>query len=407
MPKAVSQPDSFLYLAARIDGKKKLGVRSASDEGLLARELSGQKLVLIRSWRVPQWLAGQSDKPISLKDQAEMASQLAQLLSRGVPLVETLEVVASAVSPKAKPRIERLREQVRQGKSFSQASRETGAFDEATSAVFAAAEKTGDLAGASLQLASNARRRIKIKETAQTLMFYPLIVLTISIMVGVFMLVFVVPQVAEAMQSAMGQGNELPAATRILADLGLFIRANPLLILGSLGTVAVALVLLRHSIAIGVRKAAHVVPVLKDVTLAQESARFFSVMAALATGGVPLADALGVANQTIHHVKLRAQLDQLRKSLIEGGVLRSLIEKIEALPMGTRRLLIAADRAGNLDRAFESLADDHTEMVERLSGRLLAVLEPLLIVAIFVVIGGMILAIMAPMLSLSRSAFAG
>lgn len=406
MPQAATQPDSYLFLAARIDGKKTLGMRSASNEGVLARELSGQKLVLIRSWRVPGWLAGQSDKPMSLKDQVAMTSQLAQLLSRGVPLVETLEVVASAVSPKAKPKVERLRELVRQGKSFSQASLETKAFDEATSAVFAAAEKTGDLAGASLQLASNARRRLKIKETAQTLMFYPLIVLTISIMVGVFMLVFVVPQVAEAMQSAMGKDKQLPAATRMLADLGLFIRGNPLVILGTIAGIIVALVLLRKYIAVGMRKAAHVVPVLKDVTLAQESARFFSVMAALATGGVPLADALGVANQTIHHAKLRDQLDGLRKSLIEGGVLRVLIDKIEALPMGTRRLLIAADRAGNLDNAFESLADDHTELVERLSGRLLAVLEPLLIVLIFIVIGSMILAIMAPMLSLSRNAFA-
>ena len=135
MPQAATQPDSFLYLAARIDGKKTLGMRSASDEGTLARELSGQKLVLIRSWRVPAWLAGQSDKPLSLKDQAETSAQLAQLLSRGVPLVETLEVVASAVSPKAKPRVERLRELVRQGKSFSQASLETKTFDEATSAV--------------------------------------------------------------------------------------------------------------------------------------------------------------------------------------------------------------------------------------------------------------------------------
>ena len=70
----------------------------------------------------------------------------------------------------------------------------------------------------------------------------PLIVLTISIMVGVFMLVFVVPQVAEAMQSAMGKDKQLPAATRMLADLGLFIRGNPLVIAGSILAVVVAIV---------------------------------------------------------------------------------------------------------------------------------------------------------------------
>jgi len=405
MPQAAAQPESYLFIAAKVDGKKTLGMRSAMDEGILARELSKQKLVLIRSWRVPGWLAGQSDKPLSLKDQAEMTVQLSQLLSRGVPLVETLEVTAEAVSTKSKPRIEQLRELVRQGKSFSDATIETKTFDEATAAVFKASEKTGDLAGASDQLARNAKRRIKIKETAQTLLFYPLIVLTISMMVGVFMLVFVVPQVAEAMESAMGPDKELPLATRTLASVGIFVRDNPLAILGGVLVVITGILLARKFLAMVASKLSHILPVLKDVTLAQESARFFSVMSALATGGVPLAEALGVANQTIHHTKLRNQLDDLRQSLIDGGVLRVLLDRLEAFPIGTRKLLIAADRAGNLDAAFESLAEDHTEQVERLSGRLLAVLEPLLIVAIFVIIGGMILAIMAPMLSLSRNAF--
>ncbi len=406
MQPSAAQPESFLFIAAKVDGKKTLGMRSALDEGLLARELSKQKMVLIRSWRVPGWLAGQSDKPLSLKDQAELTVQLSQLLSRGVPLVETLEVTAEAVSSKSKPRVEQVRELVRQGKSFSDAALETKTFDNATAAVFRASEKTGDLAGSADQLAKNAKRRIKIKETAQTLMFYPLIVLTISMMVGVFMLVFVVPQVAEAMKSAMGPDRDLPWATSTLASVGIFIRSNPLLIFGGILVVITGIVLARKFIAGAVLKLSHIIPVLKDVTLAQESARFFSVMAALSTGGVPLAEALGVANSTIHHTKLRKQLDDLRQSLIDGGVLRVLIDRIEAFPIGTRRLLIAADRAGNLDAAFESLAEDHTEQVERLSSRLLAVLEPLLIVAIFIIIGGMILAIMAPMLSLSRNAFA-
>ena len=406
MQPSAAQPESFLFIAAKVDGKKTLGMRSALDEGLLARELSKQKMVLIRSWRVPGWLAGQSDKPLSLKDQAELTVQLSQLLSRGVPLVETLEVTAEAVSSKSKPRVEQVRELVRQGKSFSDAALETKTFDNATAAVFRASEKTGDLAGSADQLAKNAKRRIKIKETAQTLMFYPLIVLTISMMVGVFMLVFVVPQVAEAMKSAMGPDRDLPWATSTLASVGIFIRSNPLLIFGGILVVITGIVLARKYIAGAVLKLSHIIPVLKDVTLAQESARFFSVMAALSTGGVPLAEALGVANSTIHHTKLRKQLDDLRQSLIDGGVLRVLIDRIEAFPIGTRRLLIAADRAGNLDAAFESLAEDHTEQVERLSSRLLAVLEPMLIVAIFIIIGGMILAIMAPMLSLSRNAFA-
>ncbi|HED52918.1 MAG TPA: type II secretion system F family protein [Phycisphaerales bacterium] len=405
MPAATNQSETFVFLAAKVDGKKTLGRRAARDEAVLARELSNQKLILLRSWKLPAWIAGESDKPLGLKDQAEMTAQLAQLTSRGVPLVETLDVTAQAVSNKARPRVLQLKDMVSQGTAFSRAAIETGAFDEVTAAVFGAAERTGDLAGAADQLCRNAKRRLKIRETAQTLLFYPLIVLSISLMVGVFMLVVVVPQVSQAMQSAMGPDKQLPAITRTLAAVGIFLRTNPLTVIGAVLAAIIAIIFLHKPIARALARLTYVLPVMRDLVLAQETARFFSVMAALATGGVPLAEALGVANQTIHHPKLRTQLDTLRQSLIDGGLLRSLIDEVDALPVGTRRLLMAAERAGNLDEAFESLAEDHTDLVERLSGRFLAVLEPLLIVGIFFLIGGMILAIMAPMLALSRNAF--
>jgi general secretion pathway protein F len=134
------------------------------------------------------------------------------------------------------------------------------------------------------------------------------------------------------------------------------------------------------------------------VVLAQESARFFTVMAAMTRSGIVLADALGVAVNALGHPVLKKQLSTLRTRLIEGGVLRALINDVDALPIGTRRLLIAAERAGDLESAFETLADDMTEELDRKSSRLLAALEPLIIVAMFAVIGSMVLAIMIPMI---------
>ena len=86
-----------------------------------------------------------------------------------------------------------------------------------TAAVFEAAERTGDLAGACQQLARNAKRRLKIADTAKTLLFYPLIVLAVSSMVGVFMLTIVVPMVADAMEDVMAGDQSLPAATKAIS----------------------------------------------------------------------------------------------------------------------------------------------------------------------------------------------
>ena len=142
-------------------------------------------------------------------------------------------------------------------------------------------------------------------------------------------------------------------------------------------------------------------PMIREVILAQESARFFSVMAAMTRSGVPLADALGVANDAVGLPVLKRQLTTLRTRLIEGGVLRMLIENVTALPLAIRRLLIAAERSGDLETAFDSLATDMADEVDRRATRLLNAMEPLLIVGMFVLIGGILLSVMIPMLTLA------
>jgi type II secretory pathway component PulF len=397
-------PPSFIFLAARADGKRTIGVRSAGDDRALAGELRKDKLLLLRAFRVPGWLISRRTG-LSLKDETEFTGQLAQLLLRGVPLVESLEVAAEAVSPRARPSVVRIREMVSQGRSFARAAVDAGAFDTVTASVFEAAERSGDLAGASGQLAQNAKRRLRIAETAKTLLFYPIIVLAISGMVGLFMLTIVVPMVADAMEDILPEGRSLPAATAALAAAGRTLRANPLPALIAVVGVLGAVVVLRARIGLVMARVARRLPFVRELVLAQESARFFSVMAAMSGGGVPLADALGVANQSVAHPALRGELDALRTGLIEGGLLRVLIDRVGTLPVATRRMLIAAERAGDLDAAFSTLAEDHTELVDRRSTRLLSVLEPLLIVAIFLIIGSMIVALIAPMLSMSQQAF--
>jgi type II secretory pathway component PulF len=100
---------------------------------------------------------------------------------------------------------------------------------------------------------------------------------------------------------------------------------------------------------------------------------------------------------------MREQLEKLRARLIEGGVLRNLIDDVVALPITTRRLMIAAERAGDLQSAFDTIAMDMTEEVETRSQRLIAFMEPAVIVFLFLVVGSVILGVMIPLLNLSSS----
>ncbi|MBS0190589.1 MAG: type II secretion system F family protein [Planctomycetes bacterium] len=390
---------SFLYMAAKPGGGRSFGVRQARDERHLAGELRKERMALLRSVKLPIAVR-ESTGEAKLKDQAELNTQLAQLLSRGSPLVEALEVTAASVSSAMRPRALRMRDLVAGGASFADACEQVGGFDRVTVALYRAAERTGDLAGAAKQLAIAARRQLSIQGKAATLMIYPAILLTITMLAAAFLLTQILPKIGEALESA---GAQLPLFTRVLLAIGLFLRDNLLIIAIVLGFLGGAAFIFRKPVAAVIFAFMRKAPAIRQVVLAQESARFFSVMAALTRCGVPLADALGIGSGAISHPEMREQLDKLRTRLIEGGVLRNLIDEVTSLPITTRRLMIAAERAGDLQSAFDTLATDMTEEVETRSARLIAFMEPAVILFLFVVVGSVILGVMIPLLNLSSS----
>ena len=391
---------SFLYLATRPEGGYRMGTVQGKDERHAVAQLRKQRLVPVRTVEIPKWAAGTGK--VALKDQGEIHQQLAQLLTRGVPLVEALEVVEQSVSATAQPKVTKVREMVSAGSAFSNACFQTKLFDDVTVAVYSAAEKTGDLGGAAGQLNQSVRRQLAIRGKVGTLLAYPAMVLMISIASSLVLLTYVVPKVGLTLQEQLAsQGGQLPLYTRVLMAVGIFIRDNWMWVLLATVVAIVAAIAFRAKLLLLAQAGLRRLPVMKDVVLAQESARFFTVMSAMSRTGIPLADSLGVAIPSVQHTQLRQQLMHLRTRLIEGGVLRQLIDRVSALPVGTRRLMIAAERSGDLQQAFETLGKDMEDELDRRTSRLLAILEPGLIVVMAVLIGGLILSIMIPMLTIT------
>lgn len=398
-----SASGSYLFLASKAGGGRSLGVRQARDERQLAGDLRRQRMTLTTCVRLPFSLESGVGS-ISLRDQAEINTQLAQLLSRGSPLVEALEVTGSSVSAAMKPKVQRMRELVSGGSTFADACDQVGGFDRVTIALYRAAERTGDLAGAAKQLAIASRRQLSIQGKATTLMIYPAILMSITGIAAAVLLTQILPRIGEALSQA---GADLPLFTRLLLAIGTTLRDNFVPLGIALAAVLVVVFIFRRRVGALLAGFMRKAPAIRQVVLAQESAKFFSVMAALSRCGVPLADALGVANDAMSHPVMRAQLDRLRVRLIEGGVLRNLIDEVDSLPVTTRRLMIAAERAGDLQSAFDTLAVDMMEEVETRSARLIALMEPVVIVILFLVVGSVILGVMIPLLNLSSAVSLG
>ncbi len=399
LAKSSNSQSAYFYVAAGVTGNRKLGFRRASSPRHLAEQLRREQLVPLKNWSVPGLGGDEPARKLKLKDQSELNFQLSQLLSRGVPLVEALEVAASAVSPAVRPIVERLRESVAAGTSFADACRATNVFDPVTIGIYRASERTGDLAGAAAQLAITFKRQLAISGKAITLLIYPVLVLSISVIVSVLMLTVVVPSIGKSLKAS---GVEIPTYSAIVFSTGEFMRDNILwcgLAVLVLSTIAV---FVRKFIFAAFNRFVRKLPFIKDVLLAQESARFFNVMSSMTHSGVPLSDGLVLATQAVSDPKLSRELVRLRTRLVEGGVLRQLIEDVHTLPLATRRLMIAGERSGDLQTVFNNLAADHADEVDRRSTRLLSAMEPLLIVMMFLMIGSLLLSIMIPLMSLAN-----
>lgn len=389
----------YFFTAIATDGRRRRGFRAATNESALASNLSEEGMLLLSSRRLPEWTSRSTT--LSVKDQAAFNMQLSSMLTRGVPLVEALEVAGTVVSKGGSAKVERIRKLVQAGASFADACGQVGAFDPIAVAVYRAAERTGELGDAAKTISSWLERRRAINTKAITLLIYPIIVVTISLVISVVVLTLVVPSIGEALRDA---GQELPLITELVVGLGVWTRANlPAMLLGA-AMLGVIIFILREQIGRALGLVFKRIPAVAQLSLAIESARFFSVMGAMTRTGVPLADALAVATRAVSHPRLRAQLESLQRRLVEGGLLRTLIEQADALPLATRRLLIAAERSGDLDSAFEGLAEEMAAEVDTRAERLLAALEPILIFAMFVVIGSLLMSIMVPLISLTSGA---
>lgn len=401
MPPETASASPFLFVAATPMGSRKMGVRAAASEPSLSELLRKEQLLLLRAWRLPQWAQTSESVGIPVADDLAMNDQLATLLPRGVPLIEALDVVSTVVKPGTKQRIERIRDMVVSGSSFADACQKAGGFEDVSIAVYRAAERAGDLGGAAARLANSARRRLAISRKAITLMIYPAVVMSISVVVVLGMLSFVVPRIGEALSEA---GVTLPWFSDLVFSAGAWCRDNLIWIVLALLTAIVLSVALRRQLVGALLRGLRVLPAVARLQLAIESTRFFAVMAAMTKSGVPIADGLATTTLSITHPALRSQLESLRRKLVEGGLLRNLLDEVTALPVATRRLLIAAERGGDLDQVFDTLAGDMAAEVDTRSDRLLALLEPAIIVAMFAIIGALLLAIMIPLITLSGTA---
>ncbi len=329
--------------------------------------------------------------------------QLAGLVSSGLQLERALAALADeADQPEQQRLVASLRAEVNAGSSFARALGQfPREFDPSYRAVVAAGEQGGDLGIVLERLATDLEEREALRNKLISAALYPAIVTLFAIVIVVFLMSYVVPQVANVFA---GSKRALPTLTVVMLWLSDLVRhwgwLAALLLAG--GGIALAQARRVESLRERMDAAWLKLPLVGRIARGYNAARFAATLALLAGAGVPILRALQTAAETLHNRALRADALDALVLVREGAPLAGALASKKRFPGLIAMFARLGEQTGQLPAMLERAAVQLSAEVQRRSLRLATLLEPLLIVAMGLVVMLIVLAVLLPIIQLNQ-----
>ncbi|NWF44166.1 type II secretion system protein GspF [Hydrogenophaga sp. D2P1] len=329
--------------------------------------------------------------------------QLAGLVSAGLPLERALSALAEEAEEEDQQRlVASLRSEVNGGSPFARAlAQHPREFSEIYSGVIAAGEQSGQLGTVLERLADDLEEREALKNKLIAASLYPAIVTLVAIVIVVFLVSYVVPQVAGVFASSK---RALPILTVMMLALSDFVRSYGWLMLGVLIAAAGGLVVARRQPAMRlVMDAAWLrLPLVGKLARGYNAARFAATLAMLAAAGVPILRALQTAAETLSNQAMRADALDALVLVREGAPLASAMASKKRFPPLLAMFARMGEQTGQLPAMLGRAAKQLGAEVQRRAMHLATILEPLLIVGMGAVVMLIVLAVLMPIIQLNQ-----
>ncbi len=342
-------------------------------------------------------------RKIQTQELPAFSRQLAAMLSAGMPITESLNVLHHQVdTPHFKPLIARIKAHIENGCSLSEALTPYDCvFDELYVNMVRGGESGGQLAETIDRLAGFLENREKLKRKLKGAMMYPIIVLIVAISISIAMIVFIVPVFADMFA---GFKATLPAPTRFLVHIsGLMRSYGPLLLIGSLiGSFAYARWKTSSSGAMTLDRLTLHSPIMGTLARKIASARFARTFSQLIRSGVPILSALDIVSGATGNRVAGALILEARRTVEQGECLSSAMTAQTVFPQMLVRMLHAGEKTGKVDEMLDNIADFYEDEVETALDGLTSMIEPLLMIFMGVVVGFILIAMFLPMFQLGE-----
>jgi len=341
----------------------------------------------------------------SLKGKNEIpmfTRQLATLLKAGIPLAQAMTaLIEQSGTPDLEAAFRDVRERLTQGNSFAEAlAFHPHYFPDLYVNMVKAGEASGSLDRVLDRLADYLQRQASIKNKISAALAYPVVMGIVGLLIVVVLMVFVVPKIMEVVENS---GQKIPLATQMLKSTADFIGAYWFWILAFfLGLVMVHRLLMRGAeYRYKLDQFKLRLPVMGDLFRKSAVSRFAVSMSTLLKSGVPALEALRIVKDIVNNAVLARVLDHVQTRIVEGTDIATPIKKSGVFPPVVGYMISVGEQSGELENMLDQVAAAYDEEVEIQIQRVTSLLEPLMIVAMAIVVGFIVVAIMLPILKIS------
>jgi len=394
--------ETFLWEGKDKRGKKMSGERVGRNDMLIKAELRQMGITPMRVRKKPKPLFGSAGKTIKAKDIAVFTRQLSTMLNSGIPLVQSFTIISQATeNPRLKKLILDIRNDVESGSALSEALKKHPLyFDELYVNLVESGESAGVLDQVLASIASYKERIETIKGKVKKALFYPAAVIAVAIAVTVLLLIMVIPQFEEVFQQF---GADLPAFTRMVIDLSVFMQQRGWIILVAfvLGIIGIIQLKKRNKgVSHLLDRLSLKIPVIGGVLEKSALARFASTLSTTFAAGVPLVDALKTVAGATGNVVYEDAVLQVRDDVAIGHQMQLAMQQTGVFPPMLIQMTAIGEEAGSLDAMLSKVAGFYEEEVNNTVDALSSLLEPIIIIFVGVVVGGMVIAMYLPIFQL-------
>ena len=338
-------------------------------------------------------------KKAKVEDVLIFSKQFATMVKAGLPILQVLGMLRDQIeSPAMKDIIEDIRRSLEGGVTLSKCfEKYPELFDNVYINLIKAGEASGKLDVFLLKIVESLEKKENIKKKIKSALMYPSIMFTVAITVSAFMLVKVVPVFAKMYD---GMGIELPTATATIMAMSDFLRGTggKVLLFGLIGFVLGFRYITskNEKMKYAWHKQVLKLPIFGDMILKSMLARISLIMGNLSAAGVNLLESLEISKSVSTNVVVLESLENVKKGVFSGDTLTKLFLKDPLFPPTFSQLISVGEQTGQLDEMFGSVAKYYEAEFDTTVDNLSSLIEPIMIVFMGVMIGGLMIAMYSP-----------